>query len=195
MKNLKRLMMSAMLMFCCTLIYAQTEFSGIVVDANGDPIIGASVMEKGTSNGTISDIDGNFKLKAKSGSTLLITYIGYVGQEVKAAPNLKITLKEESKLLNEVVVTGYTKQRKADLTGSVAVVETDALKTSPDADPMRALQGKVPGMNITANGSPSGAGTVRIRGIGSFNTSQDPLFIVDGVPTNSALNSLNANDI
>ena len=195
MNNLKRLMMSAMLMFCCTLIYAQTEFSGIVVDANGDPIIGASVMEKGTSNGTISDIDGNFKLKAKPGSTLLITYIGYVGQEVKAAPNLKITLKEESKLLNEVVVTGYTKQRKADLTGSVAVVETDALKTSPDADPMRALQGKVPGMNITANGSPSGAGTVRIRGIGSFNTSQDPLFIVDGVPTNSALNSLNANDI
>ena len=91
-------MMSAMLMFCCTLIYAQTEFSGIVVDANGDPIIGASVMEKGTSNGTISDIDGNFKLKAKSGSTLLITYIGYVGQEVKAAPNLKITLKTERRI-------------------------------------------------------------------------------------------------
>ncbi|MCI6101516.1 MAG: SusC/RagA family TonB-linked outer membrane protein, partial [Bacteroidales bacterium] len=109
--------------------------------------------------------------------------------------NLMIELKENSKELNEVVVTGYTTQRKADLTGSVAVVSTKDLKTSPDPDPMRALQGKVPGMTITTNGSPIGTGTVRIRGIGSFNSSQDPLFIVDGVPTNMALNSLNMNDI
>ena len=106
-----------------------------------------------------------------------------------------IELKENSKELNEVVVTGYTTQRKADLTGSVAVVSTKDLKTSPYPDPMRALQGKVPGMTITSNGSPIGTGTVRIRGIGSFNSSQDPLFIVDGVPTNMALNSLNMNDI
>lgn len=94
-----------------------------------------------------------------------------------------------------MVVTGYTTQRKADLTGSVSVVSTDDLKTSPDADPMRALQGRVPGMTVTGNGSPIGTGTVRIRGVGSINSSQDPLFIIDGVPTTMSLNSLNTNDI
>lgn len=169
--------------------------SGTVKDATGEPIIGASVVQKGTSNGTVTDLDGHFSFKASQNSPLVISYLGYDSQEVKAGSNLMIELKENSKELNEVVVTGYTTQRKADLTGSVAVVSTKDLKTSPDPDPMRALQGKVPGMTITTNGSPIGTGTVRIRGIGSFNSSQDPLFIVDGVPTNMALNSLNMNDI
>ncbi|MDY4955459.1 MAG: TonB-dependent receptor [Prevotella sp.] len=169
--------------------------SGTVKDATGEPIIGASVVQKGTSNGTVTDLDGHFSFKASQNSPLVISYLGYDSQEVKAGSNLMIELKENSKELNEVVVTGYTTQRKADLTGSVAVVSTTDLKTSPDPDPMRALQGKVPGMTITTNGSPIGTGTVRIRGIGSFNSSQDPLFIVDGVPTNMALNSLNMNDI
>lgn len=99
------------------------------------------------------------------------------------------------RLLDEVVVVGYQTMKKADLTGSVSVVNTKSLETSADTDPMRALQGKVPGMTITANGSPSGAGSVRIRGIGSFNASQDPLFVIDGVPTTATLNSLNMNDI
>lgn len=169
--------------------------SGTVKDATGEPIIGASVVQKGTSNGTVTDLDGHFSFKASQNSPLVISYLGYDTQEVKAGSNLVVELKENSKELNEVVVTGYTTQRKADLTGSVAVVSTKDLKTSPDPDPMRALQGKVPGMTITTNGSPIGTGTVRIRGIGSFNSSQDPLFIVDGVPTNMALNSLNMNDI
>ena len=169
--------------------------SGTVKDATGEPIIGASVVQKGTSNGTVTDLDGHFSFKASQNSPLVISYLGYDSQEVKAGSNLVVELKENSKELNEVVVTGYTTQRKADLTGSVAVVSTKDLKTSPDPDPMRALQGKVPGMTITSNGSPIGTGTVRIRGIGSFNSSQDPLFIVDGVPTNMALNSLNMNDI
>ena len=104
-------------------------------------------------------------------------------------------LEEDNAELDELVVTGYTTQRKADLTGSVAVVSTDELKTSPDPDPMRALQGRVPGMTVTGNGSPIGTGTVRIRGVGSINSSQDPLFIIDGVPTTASLNSLNTNDI
>ena len=108
---------------------------------------------------------------------------------------MTIMLSENSQALDEVVVVGYSTQRKADLTGSVSVVSTKSLKTSPDTDPMRALQGKVPGMTITGNGSPSGTGTVRIRGIGSFNASQDPLFVIDGVPTTATLNSLNMNDI
>ena len=108
---------------------------------------------------------------------------------------MKVYLAENSELLDEVVVVGYQTVRKADLTGSVSVVFTKSLETSSDTDPMRALQGKVPGMTVTANGSPSGTGSVRIRGIGSFNASQDPLFVIDGVPTTASLNSLNMNDI
>ncbi len=178
-----------------TFMYAQTEITGTVVDETGEGVIGATVKEKGTSTGTVTDFDGNFKLKVAEGTILVISYIGYDAVEVAATPGMKIQLKENAAELAEVVVTGYQTQRKADLTGSVAVVKTDELKSSSDTDPMRALQGKVPGMTITSNGSPVGAGTVRIRGGGSFNSSQDPLFIIDGVPTTTNLNTLNMNDI
>jgi TonB-linked SusC/RagA family outer membrane protein len=176
-------------------MYAQTEASGTVIDETGEGVIGATVMEKGTSNGTVTDLDGNFNLKVAAGATIVITYIGYDAVEMPASTGLQIQLKENASELAELVVTGYQTQRKADLTGSVAVVKTDELKTSSDTDPMRALQGKVPGMTVTSDGSPVGAGRVRIRGIGSFNSSQDPLFIIDGVPTTTNLNTLNMNDI
>jgi TonB-linked SusC/RagA family outer membrane protein len=178
--------------------FAQNEditVSGTVVDNNGEPVIGASVIQKGTSNGAVTDLDGHFSVKVPKGTTLTISYIGFSTQDVKAAPNLQIKLVENSKELSEVVVTGYQIQRKADLTGAVSVVKTDGITTSPDADPMKSLQGKVAGMTITDTGSPSGTATVRIRGIGSFNSSQDPLFIVDGVPMTGSLNTLNNNDI
>ena len=186
--------MSIMLIFASTLMYAQ-EITGTVVDETGEGVIGATVKEKGTSNGAVTDLDGNFKIKVEKGAVLVISYIGYDNVEIAAAPGMKVELKENASELAEVVVTGYQTQRKADLTGSVAVVKTDELKTSSDTDPMRALQGKVPGMTVTSNGSPVGAGTVRIRGGGSFNSSQDPLFIIDGVPTTTNLNTLNMNDI
>ncbi|MBO7140221.1 MAG: TonB-dependent receptor [Prevotella sp.] len=195
MERLRRFLMSAMLILASTLMYAQTEITGSVVDETGEGVIGATVKEKGTSNGAITDFDGNFKLKVAKGAMLVVSYIGYDPVEMAAAPGMKFELKENASELAEVVVTGYQTQRKADLTGSVAVVKTDELKTSSDTDPMRALQGKVPGMTITSNGSPVGAGTVRIRGGGSFNSSQDPLFIIDGVPTTTNLNTLNMNDI
>jgi TonB-linked SusC/RagA family outer membrane protein len=196
MEKLKRFLMSVMLIFAGAIcMYAQTEITGTVVDELGEGVIGATVKEKGTGNGTVTDLDGNFKLKVAEGATLVVSYIGYDNIEVPATPGVKIQLKETASELAEVVVTGYQTQRKADLTGSVAVVKTDELKSSSDTDPMRALQGKVPGMTITSNGSPVGAGTVRIRGIGSFNSSQDPLFIIDGVPTTTNLNTLNMNDI
>ena len=195
MKHFEKLLLSLMLMFASTVLYAQTEVTGTVVDPEGEPIIGATVMVKGTSSGTVTDFDGNFKLKADAGATLVFTYIGFEKQELPAAKGMQVTLRDNAAQLAEVVVTGYQVQRKADLTGSVAVVQTKELKTSSDTDPMRALQGKVPGMTITSNGSPVGAGTVRIRGIGSFNSSQDPLFIIDGVPTTTNLNTLNMNDI
>jgi len=195
MKELKRFLLSLLTLLASTVMYAQTEITGTVVDDLGEGVIGATVKEKGTSVGTVTDFDGNFKLKVKAGATLVVTYIGYDAVEMAAAPGMKVQLKENASELAEVVVTGYQTQRKADLTGSVAVVKTDELKTSSDTDPMRALQGKVPGMTITSNGSPVGAGTVRIRGGGSFNSSQDPLFIIDGVPTTTNLNTLNMNDI
>lgn len=160
------------------------------------PIIGATIVEKSnTTNGVITDIDGNFSITVAPNAELTISYVGYKSVTLPATDGMTVLLEEENELLQEVVVTGYQTQRKADLTGSVAVVSTDALKTISDTDPMRALQGKVPGMTITTNGSPSGTGTVRIRGIGSFNSSQDPLYVIDGVPTTATLNSLNTNDI
>ena len=191
--SLRAVVLSLSLLLC-TIMYAQQEITGTVTDAMG-PVIGATVMEKGTSNGTVTDFDGNFKLKVQPGTTLVFTYIGYKTLEQPAKDGMAVTMEENAKELAEVVVTGYTTQRKADLTGAVAVVQTKDLKTSTDTDPMRALQGKVPGMTITSDGSPVGAGKVRIRGIGSFNSSQDPLFIIDGVPTTTNLNTLNMNDI
>ncbi len=195
MERTKSFLLSFLALMLSTVMYAQTEITGTVIDETGEGVIGATVKEKGTSNGAVTDFDGNFKLKVARGTMLVVSYIGYDNVEVAAAPGMKVELKENTSELAEVVVTGYQTQRKADLTGSVAVVKTDELKTSSDTDPMRALQGKVPGMTITSNGSPVGAGTVRIRGGGSFNSSQDPLFIIDGVPTTTNLNTLNMNDI
>ena len=197
MKKFKVLISGLVLALLCTMsTLAQVQVSGTVTDnVLGEPIIGASVVEVGTTNGTITDLDGNFTLQVKSGAQLQFSFVGYVTQVLAAAPNMNVVLAEDNELLEEVVVTGYTTQRKADLTGSVAVVQTKGLKTSSDTDPMRALQGKVAGMTITSNGSPAATATVRIRGIGSFNSNQDPLYVIDGVPTTSALNTLNMNDI
>lgn len=196
MEKIKTLAMSILMVLISTVAFAQTEqVSGTVTDNSGEPIIGATVLVVGQSgNGTVTDIDGNFTLQAKPGSTLSISYIGYKNQEVKAGKGLKIVLEEESKLLNEVVVTGYTTQRKADLTGAISVVSVDELAKQNENNPIKALQGRVPGMNISADGSPSGTATVRIRGIGTLNNN-DPLYIVDGVPTKAGMHELNGNDI
>ena len=196
MEKIKTLAMSILMVLISTVAFAQTEqVSGTVTDNSGEPIIGATVLVVGQSgNGTVTDIDGNFTLQAKPGSTLSISYIGYKNQEVKAGKGLKIVLEEESKLLNEVVVTGYTTQRKADLTGAISVVSVDELAKQNENNPIKALQGRVPGMNISADGSPSGTATVRIRGIGTLNNN-DPLYIIDGVPTKAGMHELNGNDI
>lgn len=170
---------------------------GIVVSkTDGFPVIGAAVIPTDNiSEGTATDIDGKFQLSVPSNTSVTVSCIGYKTVTVPASASMKIVLEEDALLMDELVVTGYTSQRKVDLTGSVSVVSTDDLKTSHDSDPMRALQGKIPGMTITMDGSPSGTGTVRIRGIGSFNSSRDPLYVIDGIPTNQTLNSLNVNDI
>ncbi len=195
---MKRSILSAILLFV-TAIFAQaqeiTVHGTVISKSDNEPLIGATVLCVDTKAGTATDIDGAFQLNVPEGATLKISYVGYSSVEVKAEPEMTIYMSEDSELLDELVVVGYQTVRKADLTGAVSVVSTKSLETSSDSDPMRALQGKIPGMTVSANGSPSGTGSVRIRGIGSFNASQDPLFVIDGVPTTATLNSLNMNDI
>lgn len=195
---MKKSILSAILLFILA-VTAQAQnltVHGTVLSATDDePLIGASVLCEATKAAVATDIDGNFTISVPEGSALKVSYIGFITKTVNAESNMTIRLEEDSELLDEVVVVGYQTVRKADLTGAVSVVSTKSLETSSDTDPMRALQGKVPGMTITGNGSPSGTGSVRIRGIGSFNASQDPLFVIDGVPTTATLNSLNMNDI
>ncbi len=169
--------------------------SGVVLDkATGEPIIGASILEKGTTNGTVTDFDGAFTLEVAEGATLEISYMGYAMQSIAAGENLSVQLAEDSEILDEVVVTGYTTQRKADLTGAVTAISASDLEKQQENNPMKALQGKVPGMNIAADGNPAGAAVVRIRGVGTLNDN-DPLYIIDGVPTKSGMHELNPNDI
>ena len=194
MEQLKKLFLSLFALLTCTVMYAQSEISGTVVDASGETVIGATVMEKGTSNGTITDFDGNFTIKVNEGAILVISYIGYQTQEAAAHQGMKVTLKDDAEVLQEVVVTGYTTQRKADLTGAISTVSVDEMAKQNENNPMKALQGRVPGMNITADGNPSGAATVRIRGVGTLNDN-DPLYIIDGVPTKAGMHELNGNDI
>lgn len=195
MNNLSKLLMSSVLCTVCTMVSAQqVNVSGVIKDATGETVIGASVMVKGTKTGTVTDFDGKFHVECTPGATLVISYIGYQTQEVKAADGMNVVLQEAANDLNEVVVTGYTTQRKADLTGAISVVSVDDIAKQNENNPIKALQGRVPGMNISADGSPSGTATVRIRGIGTLNNN-DPLYIVDGIPTKAGMHELNGNDI
>ena len=194
MNVLKRFLLSFMLMLTCTILYAQTEITGTVVDETGETVIGATVVEKGTSNGTVTDFDGTFTIKVNPGATLVFSYVGYLNVEMPASNGMVITMKEDALALNEIVVTGYTTQRKADLTGAVSVVSVTDLVKQNENNPIKAMQGRVPGMNISADGNPSGAATVRIRGTGPLNNN-DPLYIIDGVPTKAGMHELNGNDI
>ena len=170
--------------------------SGTVADTNGEAIIGANVRVKGTTNGTITDIDGNFTIEADSKSILEVSYIGYIKQEaiVGNQKNIRIIMKEDAKTLDEVVVIGYGVQKKADLTGSVANINTEKLNTQSNANIGQALQGKIAGVDIVSQGGTPGAGArIMVRGIGTLNNAS-PLFIVDGMYM-SSIDNINPNDI
>jgi TonB-linked SusC/RagA family outer membrane protein len=170
---------------------------GKIVDENAEPLPGASVLEKGTSNGTITDLDGNFSLSVPSDATLIISFIGFTSIEVTVEGKTElgtITLVPEIKTLEQVVVIGYGTQRKVDLTGSVAIVNTDEMKKVSNSNISTMLEGKVPGVLITSDGQPGADPIVRIRGIGSFG-STSPLYIVDGVPMGTTIRDFSPNDI
>lgn len=195
MEQLKKLILSLAVLLTSTIVYAQTQISGTVVDATGEAIIGATIMEKGSSNGTITDFDGNFTIKVNEGTTLVISYIGYDSQELPAKNGMKVTLKDNAKELAEVVVTGYTTQRKADLTGAVAVMDMKGPISESDPNMLNSMQGKLAGVDIVTDAAPGGgSSTIRVRGMSTVNAC-DPLYVIDGVATNENLNSLNAADI
>ena len=164
-------------------VSAQTTVSGHVKDDTGEDVIGASVMEKGTSNGTVTDFDGKFTLQCKSGATLVISFIGYNPQEVKAKDGLEITLKEDVAQLNEVVVVGYGSMAKKEISSSVVQISKDQFNQGAASDPMALIAGKVAGLNVasSADANPNAMTNIQVRGAGSLTASNGPLVVIDGI--------------
>lgn len=185
-------------MLCLTTLAQVKGVHGIVKDATGEPLIGVNVLVKGTTNGSITGIDGDYTLtNVKASDVLVISYIGYLTQEVKVGNQtaINVTLKEDTKTLEEVVVIGYGSVKKKDLTGSVATVSSETLTAVPVASATEALQGKMAGVQITTTeGSPDAEMKIRVRGGGSITGDNTPLFIVDGFPVES-ISDIPASDI
>jgi len=176
----------------------QINVAGNVISVDDNiPLSGVSVSVKNSTKGTATDFDGNYSLNnVDSDATLVFSYLGFVSQEIAidGRTSIDIALSSDSEQLDAVVVTGYQKERKKDITGAVTVVDVEEMKKQTAANPIRALQGRVPGMLVTGNGEPSSPTTVRIRGIGTLNNN-DPLYIIDGVPTKAGMHELNPRDI
>lgn len=190
------LLLLCLIPLCC--IAQNITVKGIVKDNLGESVIGANVTEKGTTNGMITDLDGNFSLTVQKNATLVISYIGYVTQEIaiKGNTNLNIILKEDSKALEEVVVIGYGTARKSDVTGSIASVGGDKLQEMPSTNITYALQNRVAGVDMTQTSSQPGATMqIRIRGTRSLTASNDPLVVLDGIPFMGNLSDINPGDI
>ena len=208
-KDLKRrnkllLLWLAGMLFSVQAFAQSITASGVVKDKTGETVIGASVVVKGTTNGTITDFDGNFSLKANEGDIIVISFIGYKTQELPAAANMNVVLSDDSELLDEVVVIGYGSVKKSDLSGSVVAIKAEEMNRGAVTSPQELLMGKVPGLAISQpDGQPGGGSTIRIRGGASLNASNDPLIVIDGIPvandaapgTPSALGTINPNDI
>lgn len=169
--------------------------SGTVLSgSDNEPLIGATVRSLATNAGTSTDIDGNFTMSVPQGSDLQVSYIGYEPKTVKADPSMTITLKDNAAALDEIVVVGYTTQRKADLTGAVAVMNMKEPLSENSGNIMNSMAGKLPGVNVVPDAAPGGTGSIRVRGMSTANSSNDPLYIIDGVPTDN-INCINPSDI
>lgn len=210
-KDMKRnATFKVLLMFIVGLFLSVNTFAqqivvkGIVKDTTGEPIIGANVIVKGTTNGTITDFDVNFLLNANKGDIIIISFIGYRSQEAQAAASMNIILKDDTELLDEVVVIGYGSVKKDDLSGSVVAIKAEEMNKGAVTSPQELIMGKVPGLSVSqGDGAPGAGSTIRIRGGASLNASNDPLIVIDGIPvsndaapgTPNALATINPNDI
>ena len=178
-------------------LYAQQQVSGVIVDAKGEPVIGASIQAKGTSQGTISDYDGKFEMNVpESVKTLVVSFVGMATQEVPAGKNIKVTLQENSEVIQEVVVTGFGNVSKGSYAGSAQAVKAEDIEKKNPSEISKALAGEVAGVQvINGSGQPGTNATIRIRGIGSLNGSSEPLYVVDGVTYDGDISSIDPGDI
>src|SRR5690554_5406895 len=186
---------------------AQTQVRGTVVDDLGEPVIGATIQIKGTTQGTVTDIDGVFNLTAPAGGTLVISYVGYTTQEVRVAPTVRVVLSTDTELLDEVVVVAYGTVTREAKTGSVSSVSGTDISNAPVVSMDKALGGKIAGVSITSSsGQPGAASSIRVRGTSSINAGNNPLWVIDGIPvltgnpndflnTGNVLSTINPNDI
>ena len=171
-------------LLCSTVMLAQNKVSGTVLDATGEPLIGVSVLEAGTSNGVVTDFDGNFTLTVKQGAKITFSYVGYNAQTLPAANGMKVTLQEDNKVLNEVVVVGYGTMRRKDVTSSITTVQAKDLNKGVFSDPASMLQGKVAGLVVTSTGDPNGSPSITLRGASSLRSgaAMQPYYVIDGIP-------------
>lgn len=182
-RNLKRILFSSALLLVSSFSFAQSKVSGTVKDANGEPLIGVSVMEVGTNNGAVTDVNGNYTLNVKPGAKLKLSYIGFTPQMVKAGSNSQIVLQEDNTALNEVVVVGYGTMRRKDVTSSITTVKAEDLNQGVFTDPGQMLQGKVPGLVVSSTADPNGSPTITLRGASTLRTgAMSPYYVVDGIP-------------
>ncbi len=189
---------TALMCLLCSIAFAQSHsVTGIVKDVSGEPMIGVNIAVKGTASGTVTDIDGKFSLSnVPEKAILTISFIGYVKQEIAVGEqkSLNVTLVSDSKTLKDVVVVGYGTMKKSDLTGSVTSVTSENFKTGMDLSPQQLMQGTLAGVNVSENsGKPGGSSTIRVRGGTSISASNDPLFVIDGVPISTTVGVGNAN--
>ena len=193
----KYIFLSGMLFIASALFSQNRVVKGQVISADdGEPLIGVSILVKGSKTGTITDIEGRYNINVEENSTLTFSMVGMktIDVNTKNQSVINVTLESDAQLLEQLVVTGYTTQKKADLTGAITVVNIDEMKKSAENNPIKSLQGRVAGMTVTSDGNPSGSASIRIRGIGTLNNN-DPLLIIDGVPTKGGMHELNPNDI
>ncbi len=184
-KGMMRALMFALLLLNSTLMFAQSVVTGNVKDQTGEPLIGVSVLEQGTSNGTVTDIDGNFSFKVAQGKTINFSYVGYQSQSVVVRGNvINVVLQEENTNLNEVVVVGYGTMRRKDVTSSITTVKAEDLNRGVFTDPGQMLQGKVPGLIVSSTADPNGSPTITLRGASTLRTgaAMAPYYVVDGIP-------------
>jgi len=170
-------------LLCSTVMLAQNKVSGTVLDATGEPLIGVSVLETGTNNGVVTDFNGDFTLTVKQGAKLTFSYVGYLSQTLAATNGMKVTLQEDNKVLNEVVVVGYGTMRRKDVTSSITTVKAEDLNRGVFTDPGQMLQGKVPGLVISSTADPNGGATITLRGASTLRSgAMSPYYVIDGIP-------------
>ena len=180
---MRRVLFSSALLLVSSLTFAQSKVSGTVKDANGEPLIGVSVVEEGTNNGAVTDMNGNYTLNVKPGAKLKLSYIGFTPKTIKAGNNSQIVLDEDNTTLNEVVVVGYGTMRRKDVTSSITTVNAKDLNKGVFTDPAQMLQGKVPGLVVSSTADPNGSPTITLRGASTLRSgAMSPYYVVDGIP-------------